>query len=51
VARPVFPDWNKVNADSLTKELNPGWAGEASPRQAALNAAWLADGFFAANPQ
>ncbi|HEX2184831.1 MAG TPA: hypothetical protein VHN78_04945 [Chloroflexota bacterium] len=51
VARPVFPDWNKVNTDILTKELNPVWAGEASPRQASLNAARLANEFFAANPQ
>ena len=51
VARPVFPDWNKVNAEILNANLNPVWDGKAAPRQAALTAAKQLNDFFAANPQ
>jgi ABC-type glycerol-3-phosphate transport system substrate-binding protein len=51
VARPVFPDWNKVNTDLLTPALNPVWAGEAAPRAAATALTGQLNDFLTANPQ
>jgi hypothetical protein len=51
VARPVFPDWNKVNADIINANLNPVFAGERAPREGATTAAKLLNDYLAANPQ
>jgi ABC-type glycerol-3-phosphate transport system substrate-binding protein len=51
VARPVFPDWNKVNAEIINPGLNPMWVGERTPRDAAIAVARQLNDYFAANPQ
>jgi ABC-type glycerol-3-phosphate transport system substrate-binding protein len=51
VARPVFPDWNKVNGELINPGLNPVWAAERSPRDAAQAVAKQVNDFLAANPQ
>jgi multiple sugar transport system substrate-binding protein len=51
IARPVFPDWNKVNAEIIAPSLNPVFAGERSPREGATTAAKLLNDYLAANPQ
>jgi ABC-type glycerol-3-phosphate transport system substrate-binding protein len=51
VARPVFPDWNRVNRDILTPGLNPVFDGQQAPRIAAPAVAKQLNEFFAANPQ
>jgi multiple sugar transport system substrate-binding protein len=51
VARPVFPDWNKVNGEIINPNLNPMFAGQRAPREAALTAASLLNDYLAANPQ
>ena len=51
VARPVFPDWNKVNAEIINPGLNPMWVGERTPRDAAIAVAKQLNDFLAANPQ
>jgi ABC-type glycerol-3-phosphate transport system substrate-binding protein len=51
VARPVFPDWGKVNTEIIGPNLNPVFAGERAPREAATTAAKQLNDFFAANPQ
>jgi ABC-type glycerol-3-phosphate transport system substrate-binding protein len=51
VARPVFPDWGKVNGEIIGPNLNPVFAGERAPREAATTAAKQLNDYFAANPQ
>ncbi|MER3405088.1 MAG: hypothetical protein C4289_07940, partial [Chloroflexota bacterium] len=51
VARPVFPDWNRVNRDILTSGLNPVFNGQQAPRIAAPAVAKQLNEFFASNPQ
>jgi hypothetical protein len=51
VARPVFPDWNKVNGEIINPNLNPVFAGERSPRDGATAAAKLLNDYLASNPQ
>ena len=51
VARPVFPDWGKVNTEIIGPNLNPVFNGERAPREGATAAAKQLNDFFAANPQ
>lgn len=51
VARPVFPDWNKVNGEILSPGINPVLEGEQAPRAAALAVAKQLNDYFVANPQ
>ncbi|HEX2036168.1 MAG TPA: extracellular solute-binding protein [Chloroflexota bacterium] len=51
VARPVFADWAKVNTEIIATHLNPVFAGERAPREAATSAAQQLNDSLAANPQ
>jgi ABC-type glycerol-3-phosphate transport system substrate-binding protein len=51
VARPVFPDWNKLNGEILGPPTNAVLEGERAPRATALEVAKQVNDYFAANPQ
>ena len=51
VARPVFPDWAKVDGNILSPAINPVLEGEQAPRATALAVAKQLNDYFAANPQ
>jgi ABC-type glycerol-3-phosphate transport system substrate-binding protein len=51
LSRPVNPDWSKMNAEILNPGLNPVWAGQRAPREAAVAVAKQLNDFLAANPQ
>ena len=51
LSRAVNPDWNKMTAEIFNPGLNPVWAGERAPREAALDVSQKLNDFLAANPQ